>query len=124
TQRDNTISALFQEGKSQRAISRIVGITQPAVRKRLLTLGLLSVKTRSDNLPQIHNMERQRARHYNEYTSICGTALRARFFPTRNCTTPRGEPSRRVAAPAKGAPKIPEIPDTTGEHSAAPVLCF
>lgn len=34
--RDNQILELYQQGKSQREIARIIGISQPAVRKRLL----------------------------------------------------------------------------------------
>src|SRR5436305_15350214 len=49
------IAALYREGKSQRAIARIVGISQPAVRKWLLKLGLIpspavSREGESDNL--------------------------------------------------------------------------
>lgn len=42
--RDNQILELYRQGKSQREIARIVGISQPAVRKRLLKY------FRSDNL--------------------------------------------------------------------------
>src|SRR2546425_4246893 len=36
------IAALYREGKSQRAIARTIGISQPAVRKWLLKLGLIT----------------------------------------------------------------------------------
>ena len=51
------IALLYREGKSQRKIGRIVGISQPAVRKHLLKLGLItpaavSREGGSDNLDQ------------------------------------------------------------------------
>jgi len=45
TNRSEQITALYKEGKGQREIARIVGISQPGVRKCLLKLGLL----KSDN---------------------------------------------------------------------------
>ena len=41
-ERDALITARFREGRSQRAIARQLGISQPAVRKRLIKLGLLT----------------------------------------------------------------------------------
>jgi transposase-like protein len=41
-ERDAVITALSQEGKSQRAIARQIGISQPAVQKRLKKLGLIT----------------------------------------------------------------------------------
>ena len=51
-------AALYREGKSQRAIARTVGISQPAVRKWLLKLGLITPAAvpcgqGRDNLAQI-----------------------------------------------------------------------
>ncbi|OGW14691.1 MAG: hypothetical protein A3G93_04825 [Nitrospinae bacterium RIFCSPLOWO2_12_FULL_45_22] len=38
---DNEIIKLYRQGKGQREIARQLGISQPAVRKRLIKLGLL-----------------------------------------------------------------------------------
>ena len=46
--RDEQITTLFYSGLSQRAIAKAVGVSQPAIHKRLHRLGLLS--SPSDNL--------------------------------------------------------------------------
>lgn len=48
TPRDEQITTLFHSGLSQRAIAKAVGISQPAIHKRLHRLGLVS--SPSDNL--------------------------------------------------------------------------
>lgn len=49
--RDEVITALSHEGKSQRAIARELGVSQPAIRKRLLKLGLLNPPIPSPAVP-------------------------------------------------------------------------
>jgi hypothetical protein len=49
--RDAVITALSHEGKSQRAIARQIGLSQPAIRKRLLKLGLLNPPILSPAVP-------------------------------------------------------------------------
>lgn len=51
--RDAVITALSHEGKSQRAIARQIGISQPAIRKRLLKLGLLNPPILSPAVPPL-----------------------------------------------------------------------
>jgi len=48
TERDELIADLYASGHSQRGIARTLGISQPAVRKHLLKLGVL--RTGGDNL--------------------------------------------------------------------------
>ena len=62
------IALLYREGKSQREIGRIVGISQPAVRKHLLKLGLItpaavSREGGSDNLDQRQREEPPETSH-------------------------------------------------------------
>ena len=62
------IALLYREGKSQRKIGRIVGISQPAVRKHLLKLGLItpaavSREGGSDNLDQRQREEPPETSH-------------------------------------------------------------
>lgn len=47
--RDEQIADLYHQGKSQRTIGRLLGISQPAVRKHLLKQGLIAPKTWGDN---------------------------------------------------------------------------
>ena len=53
--RDEHITTLHSEGKGQREIGRRVGISQPAVRKRLIRLGLLPPTGGGDNPGQSDN---------------------------------------------------------------------
>ena len=48
-QKDVLIATLFHEGLSQRAIARQIGQSQPATRKRLIKMGLITSKPQSNN---------------------------------------------------------------------------
>ena len=82
--RDEQIVSLFQAGRSQRAIARLTGLSQPGIRKRLLRLGLLSsVPLASrDNPGPGENQGRQAALDNRDNLAERGSDNRALAAPT------------------------------------------
>ena len=71
--RDEHIITLHSEGKGRREIARALGISQPAVRKRLIRLRLLPPTGGGDNHGQGDNLTAasQSARHTAHFRAAC-----------------------------------------------------
>ena len=87
--RDDQIRLLSQEGKGQREIARQIGISQPAVRKRLIKLGLLQGDT-----PNNRKVITTDSQSYHS-----GSKLSNQVISTNNSSTKQNEtPNETLAA--------------------------
>jgi len=100
TPRDEQITALFNTGLSQRAIAKAVGVSQPAIHKRLHRLGLLS--SLSDNLTV--------ASHERESDN----QVQGRTFPDN--------PPAQCESPVEHQPHSVQIPSPVPQKAREPAM--